>query len=331
MRFIVFVCFLSLLVLFSCKQVSEKESSQLETETVISLMEYDLERLEKEILELGNYTLTLLQNREEILRTADPNKYKFDGFVANSAPNADPELSTIYLSLLSPDREKAKELVLLTNSLDDKYKAILKEFPMVSQVYFNSGLQVNRLYPPYDANAMLEPNLDVTKFNFYYEADEVHNPSGNLVWLDEIYIDPVGKGWMISLLHPVYYQNKLQMVFAFDITVNDIISYYIDKTSRPLLIVDATGTVVAGKARAIEALSLPPLKNHTYTQTITSDSFRMDDFNLFKSKNQEVRKMASQLILAGQNSYTLHLGSELHKVNVQKMKKLNWYVIDLGL
>ena len=331
MRFSVFVSLLSLLVLFSCKQVSEKENSQLEMQAVITMMESDIERLERKIMDLGTYMISLFEKREEVLRNADKNRFTFEGFYANSAPNANLDLSTIYLSELAKDRGKAEELILLTNSLDQKFKEILLEFPMVTQIYFNSPLQVNRLYPPFDIKTMFEPNLDVKEFNFYYEADESHNPSGGLVWLDEIYVDPVGKGWMISLLNPVYFEGNLQMVFGFDITVNDIITFYIDKTSRQLLVMDATGTVVAGKARAIEMLSLPPLKNHTYTQTITSDSFRMDDFNLFKSKNQEVRKMASQIILAGQNSYHLQLGSESFDVRVQKMKKLNWYVIDMGL
>jgi len=176
---------------------------------------------------------------------------------------------------------------------------------------------------------MLEPDLDLTSFNFYYLADENHNPNRETVWVDEIYIDPVGNGWMISLLYPIYVGEDLKMVLAFDITLNDIIEAYLDKFDRNFVIIDSTGKLVAGKSKAIEALSLPPLKNHTYTQTITSDSFRIDDFNLFRSKNIEVRKLASQIILSNKDEYLLRDSGLEIKISSAKMETLDWYVLDL--
>lgn len=320
--------------LFGCSQSETNSFAEIELEinTFITLMEYDLETLEKEIIKLGDTVQYLYANKDEILLNADRSKYSFDRGLANSLPNEDPNLSTIYISeLLKSQKEwqDAKELVYLTNSLDEIFKNIIKKYDVVSQVYFNSDLQVNRLFPPYDARTMLEPNLDLTSFNFYYYADSLNNPERKPVWVDEIYIDPVGRGWMISLLNPVYEDGELKMVLAFDVTLNDIIETYLDKFDRYFIIVDETGTLVAGKTKGIEALSFPPLKNHAYNQTITSDSFRMEDFNLFRSKSSEVRKMASKIILSSEKEYVLKEGEVDVKICAKRMEKLDWYVLDI--
>jgi hypothetical protein len=318
---------------FACtsNDLIDRPEDWFELEATASLMGHDLEELEDEIISLGIFTEQLFENKEELISKADKSKYIFRGIAANSAPNADSLLSSLYLPEMDQNLDAVKEMIYITNPLDDVFREILQRKKVVSQVYFNSSAQMNRLYPPYDIYNMLEPGLDVTTFNFYYEADEIHNPSKGPVWVKEIYIDPVGRGWMISLLQPVYHENKLMLVLGFDITLNDIIETYINKSNKILLIVDSTGTVVAGKNKAIEAISLPPLKNHTYTQTITSDSFRVEDFNLFKSKSKEVRKMASDIILAGEKKYVMDNEGEKMIVRAKRIDRLNWFILDLEL
>jgi hypothetical protein len=95
------------------------------------------------------------------------------------------------------------------------------------------------------------------------------------------------------------------------------------------LIVNADGMIVAGKTRAIESLDMPPLKNHTYSQTINSDNFQEQEFNLFKSKNREVRRMVAKFLLEKDNNYQLNINGSTHMVYCKKMTLLNWYLIDI--
>ncbi|AFL86055.1 hypothetical protein Belba_3557 [Belliella baltica DSM 15883] len=329
-------CFLPFFILiftFSCTSKVDKfsEGITMEIETFISLIEYDFEILENEIEKIEVNIIELFENKEEILAKADKSKYKIEGAFANTAPNADPKLSTLYFPTTGKDKKAVEELIFLTNPLDDIFREVIKDNEVITQVYFNSAVQLNRLYPPYDARTMLSSDLDVTSYNFYYKADEKNNPKKELVWIEEIYIDPVGKGWVLSLLNPIYFEDQLKMVLAFDISINSILENYLSKTSRQLVIIDQTGTVVAGHPRAIEALSLPPLKNHTYLQTITLDSFRPEEYNLFKSKSKEVRKMISNLLLAGADTYLLKEGLDNFEVNAYPMKRLNWLVLDVAI
>lgn len=324
--------FLVLLVAFSACSEQRKEPSNPDyfgINTFISLLEYDLANLEAEIERLGRFSESLFDRREELIVNGDRGLYKIVGVAANSEPGADPEKSSLYIAQLADDPKKVEEMILITNPLDSVFRKTVASFGVVSQVYFNSSIQLNRLYPPYNVYEMLEPDLDLTAFNFYYEADDQHNPERKPVWVDEMYVDPVGRGWMITLAYPVYHGDELKFVLGMDITLNDIIENYINKTSHQILIVDNVGTLVAGKSKTIEVFSLPPLKNHTYTQTITSDSYRKEDFNLFKSRSGEVRRIADEIINQQRNEVWMTIGQKKIKVVSKKMNKLDWYIIEI--
>lgn len=327
------IVFFMQLLFFSCGLSSEhKDDSNLrDSESFIALLEYDLKILEDEIILLASEAEKLFDHKEAIIFEAKKNPLKIENGIANSAPNGDPNRSTLYISSLAKDKDALEDLIFLSDSLDFNFMKIVKTHKVVSQVYLNSPLQLNRLFPPFDPASFFSPDLDVVSFNFFYKADLANNPKKGPVWLKEIYLDPAGKGWMISLLHPVYHEGDLQMVLGFDITVNDILEFYLNRYSNQLVIIDEAGTVVAGKSKAIEALSLPPLINHTYIQTITSNNFRMEDFNLFKSKNKEVRKMATHFILEKGSGFLLKEGKESVNIQALKLDLLNWYVLDLQL
>jgi hypothetical protein len=320
-----------LLALLACTP-QNKEASEPDyfgVNTFISLLEYDLAQLEDEIERVGVFSDSLFARQRELIAKGDRQRYKIKGIAANSEPGADPNKSSLYISRLARQPKEVEELVLVTNPLDSVFRKTVENFPVVSQVYFNSSAQLTRLYPPYNVNEMLEPNLDLTSFNFYYEADQSNNPERKPVWVDAMYIDPVGRGWMITLTRPVYHNDELKLVLGMDITLNDIIENYVNKTNHQILIVDREGTVVAGKSKTIEVFSLPPLKNHTYTQTITSDSFRKEDFNLFKSRSKEVRRIAGEIINGQKNEVWMTLGQRQIKIVSKKMSKLDWFVLEV--
>ncbi|MCL6259595.1 PDC sensor domain-containing protein [Aquiflexum sp. TKW24L] len=331
MKVLLILLFFAFIGFASCKPSPEKErqANFFEINTFVSLLEYDLGLLEEEIIKLGKVSQELLENPTLSTSVLSDQNFDLTGVSSNSEPGADPEKSSLYFPTSGKDKLAVREMILLTTPLDEEFKKVVKKFPTVSQVYFNSKIQLNRLFPPYDVNTMLEPDLDVTKFNFYYKGDEKNNPSKGPVWIEEMYIDPVGRGWMVTLTQPVYVDGDLKMVLGFDITLNDIIENYINKSKKELIIVDRKGTVVAGKTKAIEALALPSLKNYTYTQTITSDSYRKEDFNLFKSKDKNVRALADKIINSNEEELWLSENKTKLKILSKKMDKLDWYVLEI--
>jgi len=308
-----------LLVPLSCetaRKEGKKEDHLVAIDSLINAMEVDLTQLKKEIGELAAFSSFLFEDRRS----------------SNWATNEISTLkSTIFISSLCSDKGEVEREIKFTNPMDSVFEEVVSKFPLISQVYFNSRLQYSRLYPPYDPLSTLDKDLDITEFNFYYLADKERNPDKEAVWVEEVYIDPAGRGWILSLIHPVYKGEQMEGVLGIDITLTDLADKFLNNSEKKLLIIDENGTIVSGKSAAIEALSMPPLKNHTYIQTINSNSFRKEDFNLFKSKSNEVRKMASAFLVDKKDYFLVK--SEIKKTYpayCRKMNLLNWHLIELN-
>lgn len=296
---------------------------------VISEMESELTQLDAEIILLKDHFEFLLSNKDSLRQYAEINKYRFDGGISTNRPLDSEKLSTVAILNTTTDFEKSMESAVITHGMDSMFQQTYEKYGMLAQVYYNTVDQVSRVYPAYDAKTLLDLNIDVTSFNFFYEGDLEHNPNRGPVWIPEVYVDPAGRGWILSLIHPVYDQEELYAVLGIDITVDELISRYLEKEQGDFIIVNSKGDIVAGNASAIEALSFPPLLNHVYRETIHSDNFRISDFNLFNSKNREVRQMAQSFILEKKSSFFFEDEFSPTAAYAVPFTFLDWYLIEI--
>ncbi|GAB3648032.1 hypothetical protein GCM10028791_11120 [Echinicola sediminis] len=319
---------------YGCKEEEQREVHAecfALLDSAVTSMEAEMRPLEDEVGKLAAFTENLFIYRDEFAHKASKEQYKQSqsGVIYREAEGEGE--SSVYVSFLTPDAKKAIHQVYYTEALDSAFAAIQCNIPLVCQVYFNTRLQMCRIYPPVDVLNVFEEDLDLTMFNFYYMADEVRNPERKSKWVEDIYVDPAGRGWILSLIHPVFYNQELEGVIGLDITVNDLIDRFLSYGDKRLVLIDGEGNVVAGTSEAIELLNLPPLRNHTYVQTINADNFRKEDYNLFKSKSKEVRQMVSKFLLEKDNMYILGGEQRSHEYTVlcRQMNLLNWYVLEL--
>ncbi len=323
---------LILLSLFSCNRTITlddlPENDHLQG--LVRGMEQEILVLEEEIVELEGFYQNLLKDKDSLLLHADKFKYKIEGSFSDNMPKENGELSKLILSTKSPDPQKSLEEIYFTNLLDSAFIAVYQKHNIIAQVYTNSAMQVSRVYPPYDAQNLMDPNIDLPNFNFFYEADEEHNPDKGPVWIPEVYVDPAGKGWILSLIHPVYEGDDLFAVLGIDITVDEILHRFLDLEDGNLLIVNGKGDIVSGKSSAIEALSLPPLKNHIYRETIQADNFRISDFNLFNSKSRQVREMAQVFLLEKGFKFLFENENNLNTAIATPFYFTDWYLIEIN-
>ncbi|GMQ29915.1 hypothetical protein [Algoriphagus confluentis] len=266
---------------------------------------------------------------DSLLTFADYDKYLIEGPFSTATPGLDSTKSSIIILNTTSDREQALQEVAATNFLDVHFAQFVKRNELVAQVYSNSALQVSRVYPCYDHKNIVDPNIDVTQFNFYYAANEINNPNKGLVWIPDAYVDPAGRGWIVSLVHPIYKDNSLFAVLGVDFTVDDVIYTYLQDYDGEYLLVNAKGDIVAGKAGAIETISMPPLKNHVYRETVKSENFRVSDFNLFQSRSKEVRKMAQEFLLNKKKVFEFNEEKNLKVALCLPFEEIDWYMIQI--
>jgi len=332
MKYNYFLLLIPSMFFFQCGKKANLEKDTVrfsELDSIVNAIESELAPLEQEVGNIADYATYLFEQQDKYAAQADREKFSKTPAGVTYNPNPGPMESSVYISILATNKEESINEAYFTERLDSVFHLAVNENRVVSQAFYNSKSQLSRVFPPYPMVAMMEPDLDVSSFNFYYLADEVRNPDKGAKWIEEVYNDPMGRGWVLSLIHPVYYHDTLQGVLGLDITVNDLVGTFLDKSPKNLLIVDENGTIVAGKAKAIEALNMPPLKNNTYFQTVSSNYYPVEDFNLFKSKNKEVRRMVSKFILEKDSQFDLTLDGRERKVFCKRIQLVNWYLIDI--
>lgn len=317
---------------FSCKnELSEEDlPDNKHLKELIVDMEGEFAVLTEEIKLLESYYQTILENRDSLLLTADKDKYQIVGSFSNNIPEENSLLSKLILSTKSPDPEKSLEEIYFTNGLDSAFRTVCKRHSIIAQVYTNSAMQVSRVYPPYDAQNLMNSDIDLHNYNFYYKADEENNPSKGVVWIPEVYVDPAGKGWILSLIMPVYDGDKLFAVLGIDVTVDEILRRFLENENGNFLIINGKGDIVSGNSSSIEALSLPPLKNHIYRETIKTDNFRISDYNLFRSKSLQVREMAQAFLMKREEKFVFRNENNLTAAIAASFSFTDWYLLEIN-
>ena len=203
--------------------------------------------------------------------------------------------SAVFYSGIMPIGPEQQEKALRTAQLDALMRDIQQIHPLVIQIYLNTFDSLNRIYPYFEVLSQYPPRMDIPSYNFYYEADAWHNPGRSVVWTD-VYVDPAGQGWMTSCIAPVYRGDFLEGVVGLDITVatiaETILNLAIPWQGYGVLI-GKDGTLLAIPKAGEADWGLEELTFHDYTEAIRQDTFRPEEFNLFK--RSELDALAAQL------------------------------------
>lgn len=186
-----------------------------------------------------------------------------------------------------------------SESLDTVLKAIVDSNPIISQAYLNTSDNMNRLYPfMADAPTQYGPKLVMADYNFYYLADEKHNPERDVKWT-EAYLDPAGQGWMISAVVPIYHKNALEGVSGLDVTIEALIKKALDMKpswATGAFLIDASGMIIAMSPETEKLLDLKELKTHVYDTTISGTVIKPSEYNLNKLRDESLRQQFAKAL-----------------------------------
>ncbi|WP_081581713.1 ATP-binding protein [Pararhodospirillum photometricum] len=179
-------------------------------------------------------------------------------------------------------RERAKAVC--SAALDPLMQDIRTTQPLIDQIYINTWDSMNRIYPPFDVLSQYPPGMDIPSYNFYYEADTAHNPERRVVWTD-VYLDPAGKGWMVSAIAPILRGTALEGVAGVDLTVRTFI-HQVLTASLPFgaygLLLDRQGGLLAMPEAGVADWGMRPLDTARYQGAVESDTFTSPEVNLFR-------------------------------------------------
>jgi signal transduction histidine kinase len=221
--------------------------------------------------------------------------------------------------------EKEKEKAYFTGAFDDTLKYTVNKNDLIVASYFNSNDSMNRLYPFIkDVHMQYDPTMKIEEYNFYYEADEKHNPKKEPVWTSA-YLDPAGLGWMVSCIVPIYNNNFLEGVTGLDVTIdkfiNNILNLKLPWDAQAFL-VGNDGLILAMPKKLEDIFSLKELNEHKYTDVVTKDNIKPEEFNIYK--NEKLSKYFGKLLHTDTFMIESTINGKEYIIAQSKIEQTNW-------
>ena len=324
------ICLISLIIIFilSCtKTENVYQTRKNKLKNITDKINTEFEKYVLVIDSLADFTENLYskERHKDILSKVNKSAYKISKNGVFYKP--DFKASAVFVSGVIPIDSKIKNIVYFTEPLEKEFRKICDSNPNIIQVYYNDEHSYNRIYPGFNVLIQYKAKMDIPSFNFYFLADEKHNPSKKSVWINEVYVDPAGRGWMISLIKPVYYDDVLKGVVGLDITVNEIINAFFTDLSKNYMIITPFGMVVAFSESLSALFLLPSIKSHKYIETISSDTLLPSRYNLLKSKNKKIRILAEKLLKNKKGEFEFSDKDKKFIILEENIELLNWRIV----
>ena len=247
--------------------------------------------IEKQLGQVASLTEVLRRQAELAIRTpatrpADRARLKLQRSGALTTA-ADDGGAAVFYSATTPRGPAQYDKLSRLAAIDPLLRDITAANPLIVQAYINTHDSMTRIWPWIDLATRFDPRMDMRAFNFYYEADAAHNPRRAVVWTDA-YVDPAGQGWMVSAIAPVYRRDFLEGVVGADVTLNRIIGSVLG-TEIPwggfLLLIGKDGTLLALTSQGEQLFSLTELTAHEYVDVIRADTFKPEEFNVYRRRD----------------------------------------------
>lgn len=232
--------------------------------------------------------------------------------------------ASLYYSSSTPQTKETLYKAKFTEAMDTTLKNIVdNNNSNIVAAYFNSWDDMNRLYPFIDnVYEQYGDNIKMEDLNFYYLADQKHNPLKKPVWTNT-YLDPAGNGWMLSCIVPIYNKDFLEGVTGIDITIDNFVKNLLDRKlpyDASIFMVDQDGMIIAMPEKIENLLGLKELKEFLYTDTISKpEEFNKSPFaSYFKDLIENNKQIA-----------TLKINNKEYLTLQQTVKETNWKLIVL--
>ncbi|PID27603.1 MAG: hypothetical protein CSB55_08495 [Candidatus Cloacimonadota bacterium] len=234
--------------------------------------------------------------------------------------------SAVFVSARTKMTEELINDVYKTEPIEDKMIDIYKKSKSIVQIYYNDLHTYNRIYPYLDVLSQFSPVTDISEYCFFYEADPKHNPERKSLWVSVPYIDPAGRGWVLSVISPVYSADQFKGVVGLDLMIPDFIEEGLPDDDC-LVISDEGYLIYASDILAVN-FDFPQIGMYKYWDHVVNDKIPDDNFNLIKHRKQKIRDLARKLS-EEENCFSYEFNFKEYLVIKSSIRELNWYLVCL--
>ncbi|NUM36536.1 MAG: ATP-binding protein [Candidatus Brocadiae bacterium] len=238
--------------------------------------------------------------------------------------------SSLFYSSTTKIGEKEYQKALNTESFDPLFRIIQEKNPSIVAIYFNSFDGMNRYYPFIDdVYTQFDPCMRMQDFNFYYMADQQHNPQKETAWTPA-YVDPAGKGWMVSCIAPIYNKDFLEGVTGIDITIDAIVKNILGMElpwDAHAFLLDSHGMILAMPEKVEEYLGLKELKEFQYQSFVKKEILKPEEYNIFKHKDKKLVKNIERLLRGKDKTASLKIQEDEFLLVYEPIPQIGWNLL----
>jgi diguanylate cyclase (GGDEF)-like protein len=195
--------------------------------------------------------------------------------------------SIVFMPQATPNNEDFNDAYNL-EKIDSILMPLVDRNQIVVAAWMNQENYLVSYYPLFDMKNILEPDANIKKFNFYYEADPQHNPDRQNIWTTP-YLDPAMKGWLISRVAPIYNKNKFLGVIGIDINIDAIISgitkIYNSYEIR-IFLTNNKGQILSMDDELKAYFDLIDLDTYKDGKSLSNEVVQPDSYNVLTSTNE---------------------------------------------
>lgn len=221
------------------------------------------------------------------------------------------------------ERKRIKMLEHLCPNLQTTYQ----ENDFIATVYVTTFDSIVMAYPYADIHAYMEHGLDLTQaWVTYRAAARKENPAKKTLWVPP-YIDAVGRGYMTSVITPVYRNDVLEGTLGIDITVDMMVRRFEALSEKNRIIsTDQTVPICVNKNSAV-ILKIKGLEKYNYLQKAPENKAIAPERMMSESPRGEIRNIA-EWIQSDAPETVLPVSGRNYRFFKVRIPEVGWFLIE---
>lgn len=224
--------------------------------------------------------------------------------------------------------EPIKSIIVNSEQIDTLFVDLINKNPLLAQVYFLDTNSFLRIYPYINVANYLKNSIDLTTLNSYQAVNNKPFNENQAYWTSTPFADPFGRGWIISCIQPIYFQDKFLGIISGDISLHSFRSNYLNADTQMLLLTDCNGKLICCTRDASKSFDVPVAREYRYYKPIVDNVFMSTNPMLTKHENKNFRKAVNNL-LAGKNKETFYIDNKKHTIYKSIIKETNWLLLKI--
>lgn len=310
-------------ILTACGPVSETERMELKNlASDINAMFLDT-RLKIEGLK--EQTLALLDHPEENKGLYRNDRYQYSKNYIYYTPQDDGHCE-VWASGHIPVGISERRRIKLFEHLCPMMKTVYGDNDFIDNVYLTTYDSIVMGFPYADIDAYMKPGLDLTRvWVTYWAAALKANPDEKTLWV-EPYVDAVGRGYMTSVITPVYKNDFLEATLGIDITADLISDKFIALSDKNLMIITDKTIPVAVNKNSFSHLKIKGLENYNYLQKEAENKAISDALKMTSHPNWDIRNIG-KWIEGPEDEADIQISGRTYFFFREPIPEVKWYLV----